>query len=207
MTREHFILEIGQAAQRQMKKHNILASLILAQACLESNFGQSELARSGKNLFGVKGKGIALHTKEFVNGQWITTVANFAKYSTWDESLEAHSQLFLNGVSWDPNKYRGIIGERDYKKACRTVQEAGYATDPKYADKLIKLIEDNKFFAWDKVKPKTPSIEGTCKVRCKGITIEGVIIGGISYAPVREVSELLGASVDWDEKDKIVDIQ
>lgn len=154
MTKDEFILIIGQAAQRQMQKHNILASLILAQACLESNYGKSGLAVQGKNLFGVKGRGtagsITMQTKEFVNGQWITVNAAFAKYHTWDDSLEAHSQLFLNGVSWDRNKYKSIIGERDYKTACQKVQAAGYATDPTYADKLIKVIEDNKLFAWDK---------------------------------------------------------
>jgi flagellum-specific peptidoglycan hydrolase FlgJ len=69
----NFIREIASYAQRIQEKYKILASLVIAQACLESNFGQSELAQKGKNLFGVKGsykgQSVSMRTHEYEDGK------------------------------------------------------------------------------------------------------------------------------------------
>ncbi|GIN88751.1 hypothetical protein J6TS2_51370 [Heyndrickxia sporothermodurans] len=75
----------------------------------------------------------------------------FRKYSTWYESLQDLATLYLNGVSWDRNKYKKIIGETDYIRAAMAVQSAGYATDPKYAEKIIKIIELNGLTKYDRL--------------------------------------------------------
>jgi hypothetical protein len=63
-------------------------------------------------------------------------VASFRAYGSWQESLNDHS-LFLNTGT----RYAAVIGERNYKTACRAIHKAGYATAADYADRLIKLIE------------------------------------------------------------------
>lgn len=165
-----FITDIAPAAQTVGRKYNILPSLILAQAILESNYGQSTLAQKGFNLFGIKGsyegQCISLPTKEYQNGKWITITSKFRKYPSWKESMEDHALLFTNGVSWDRGKYHNLIGETDYKKACIKVQQDGYATDPQYSTKLITLIEQYHLNDYDpkvvtpppsETKPQQPS--------------------------------------------------
>lgn len=159
-----FIKEIAPHAQKIHQKYDILASLIIAQACLESNFGRSGLAQKGHNLFGVKGayngQSITMPTTEYKNGKAYKVNAAFRKYPSWYESLEDLAKLYTNGVSWDRNKYRSIIGEKDYKRACKKVQMCGYATDPQYANKLIRMIEQYNLTQYDKAK-ETPAPKKT----------------------------------------------
>ncbi|NNU94851.1 LysM peptidoglycan-binding domain-containing protein [Geobacillus sp. NFOSA3] len=155
-----FIREIAPFAQRIQEKYNILASLVIAQACLESNFGKSGLAQKGKNLFGIKGsyngQSITMPTTEYRDGKQYKINAAFRKYPSWYESLEDLAKLYINGVSWDRNKYKPIIGETNYVMACKKVQECGYATDPNYASKLIQIIEKYNLTQYDKVGNKKP---------------------------------------------------
>jgi flagellum-specific peptidoglycan hydrolase FlgJ len=155
-----FIKEIAPHAQRIQEKYKILASLVIAQACLESNFGKSGLAQKGKNLFGVKGsyngQSVTMRTHEYERGKKVWIDAPFRKYPSWYESLEDLAKLYTNGVSWDKNKYRAIIGETNYVMACKKVQECGYCTDPNYAAKLIQIIEKYNLTQYDKVGNKKP---------------------------------------------------
>jgi LysM repeat protein len=158
-----FISNVAPAAQKVGSQYNILPSLILAQACLESNYGKSGLAVNGNNLFGIKGKyqgqSVSMQTKEYVNGKWVTITSHFRKYPSWLESFEDHALLFTNGVSWDRAKYHNLIGETDYHKACENVRADGYATDPNYSSKLISIIEEYNLSQYDKesvVAPPAP---------------------------------------------------
>lgn len=151
-TRQSFIDTIAPLAIDDMRKTGVPASLTIAQAILESGDGNSTLAQQANNLFGMKGKGpagsIRLPTKEYKNGEWITVQAEFRKYHNWAESVNDHSNLFLNGVSWNRDLYRGVIG-KDGISASYEVAKAGYATDPNYAQKLIKLITDHQLLKYD----------------------------------------------------------
>jgi flagellum-specific peptidoglycan hydrolase FlgJ len=156
----NFIREIAPYAQRIQEKYKILASLVIAQACLESNFGQSGLAQKAKNLFGIKGsyngQSVTMRTHEYEKGKKVLIDAPFRKYPSWHESLEDLALLYHNGVSWDKNKYKPIIGETNYVMACKKVQECGYCTDPNYAAKLINIIEKYDLTKYDKVGNKKP---------------------------------------------------
>ncbi|MHC5252107.1 glucosaminidase domain-containing protein [Listeria kieliensis] len=156
--KQHFISKLVPHAQQIQKEHNILTSVTLAQAILESNWGKSELALKANNLFGVKGSAgaplINMTTKEFQDGKWIEIKANFRKYASFDESLDDHANLFLNGTSWSKNKYRAVIDAADYKTAAKAIMDAGYATDPTYASKLMALIEDYDLTSYDQVGAK-----------------------------------------------------
>lgn len=151
-TRQQFIDKLGPLAIEDMRKTGVPASLTIAQAILESADGNSTLAQQANNLFGMKGKGTAgsirLPTKEYRNGEWITIHTDFRKYNNWAESVADHSNLFINGVSWNRNLYRGVIGV-DGITAAREVAKAGYATDPDYDKKVIKLITDHQLVKFD----------------------------------------------------------
>ncbi|MGV4334674.1 phage tail spike protein [Bacillus subtilis] len=153
MAKEDFIKQIAADAQRVYKNHQILASLIIAQGCLESAWGTSELATKGHNLFGMKGeyKGqyVTMMTWEVINGENVQVPAKFRKYPSWKESIDDLANLYLNGVSWDKNHYRAVVGETDYQKATAALVKAGYATDPNYATKLNSIIFTYKLTKYD----------------------------------------------------------
>jgi len=146
MTKQDFINLIAPAAIEAYKKHGILPSLILAQAALESHWGKSA---PGCMLFGIKwtkdcGFGWQLlWTKEFINGKWVKVRARFRKYNSYVESIADHVRLLLNP------RYSKARVAKDYKEACKEVWKAGYATDPDYPVKLIRLIEDYNLNKWD----------------------------------------------------------
>ncbi|TPG74307.1 mannosyl-glycoprotein endo-beta-N-acetylglucosamidase [Brevibacillus laterosporus] len=161
MKPQDFIDKIAPGAVADMKKTKIPASLTIAQAILESAWGESGLTKQGNNLFGIKGTGpagvCAMPTKENYNGQWTTITANFRAYNNWGESIADHSKLILNGTRDKPTRYHGVLGA-DYKTACHAIHKGGYATDPGYPGKLIGLIEKYGLATYDKeeltVKPE-----------------------------------------------------
>lgn len=153
MTQEQkaFIERVGALAAEDMQKSGVLASLTIAQAILESGWGKSGLTVKANALFGIKagtswkGRVYSTKTQECYDGVNFTTVtALFRAYGSWEESVADHSAL-LTGAA----RYKDVIGERDYKTACRAIKAAGYATDPQYADKLIRLIESYGLTAYD----------------------------------------------------------
>lgn len=144
-----FVEKVAEYAVSDYQRTRILPSLTLAQAILESNWGESGLAKNSKNLFGVKagsswtGKRRAYPTKEFLNGAWVTVTADFREYDTFEGSIRDHNDL-LNRP-----RYAKVRGETDYKKATTEVWRAGYATDPDYPKKLQRLIERLKLTVYD----------------------------------------------------------
>lgn len=151
--KEDFIDEISDHAQKLQKQYGILPSIIISQAILESDWGQSQLGREYNNLYGIKAYGqeekIGLLTKEFVDNKWIEIVADFRVYPSWEASMEDHAQLFINGVSWNPQLYEKVVASDNYLSAAQALQEAGYATDPTYAQKIIKVIETYNLNSYD----------------------------------------------------------
>lgn len=148
-----FIARVGALASADMKQSGVLASLSVAQAILESGWGTSVLAVNANALFGIKadarwnGKTYGIATKECYDGvNFIMVNAKFRAYSNWEQSIADHSAFLLAS-----SRYAAVIGERDYKKACAAIQKAGYATDPSYAARLIKLIETYGLTAYDKI--------------------------------------------------------
>lgn len=156
MTNTEFIEKIGALAREDMRKSKILASLTIAQAILESNWGRSALAQAPNyNLFGIKGDYngayCTFNTQEYLNGAWCTVSANFRKYPSWAESLADHSALFNR---WD--RYANLRGNYNYRDVCNKVREDGYATDPSYSSKLINIIEQYNLTRFDTESSNTP---------------------------------------------------
>ena len=159
----HFLSAIKQGAMDGAKE-GILPSITAAQAILESGWGSSELAKApNNNLFGIKdsedwhGEIVTVPTQEFLNGDYITVNAAFRKYATWNDSVVDHAKFFTS-TEWRKDNYRKVVNETDYRIAAQELKNAGYATDPNYPGKLIRLIEAYKLYEWDAVSNTTNSV-------------------------------------------------
>ena len=160
----HFLSAIKQGAMDGAKE-GVLPSITAAQAILESGWGSSELAKApNNNLFGIKdsedwnGEIVTVPTQEYVNGDYIKINAAFRKYTSWNDSVVDHAKFFTS-TEWRKNNYRKVVNETDYRIAAQELKNAGYATDPSYAGKLISLIEAYKLYEWDAVSNTTNSVQ------------------------------------------------
>ena len=135
-----FIKNILKAIEGQ--KLNILPSVTIAQAILESNWGRSELAKGANNLFGIKA------SKEW-KGEIYSIKADFRKYPNFIESIKDHDIFFIS-TPWREKNYAAVLGAKEYKTQALALQKCGYATDQKYGTKLINLIERLGLQQYDK---------------------------------------------------------
>ena len=151
---QQFIERLVPHAQELQDGYGVLPSIILGQAILESNWGKSTLASKYNNLFGIKAYGdqkkVSLETKEFVNEEWINIQGDFKVYDSWEQSMDDHTQLFVQGVDWNPALYEKVITATNYQEAAQALQDAGYATDPGYAQKIIQVIETYQLNQYDR---------------------------------------------------------
>lgn len=154
LTEEKFIQSIVDSLKGQ--KLNILPSVTIAQAILESNWGKSSLAREAKNLFGIKASkdwtgGIyKKQTREQKpTGEIYTITADFRKYGSYLESIKDHDKFFVS-TPWRRENYKKVLEAKNYKTQALALRECGYATDLNYGHKLIKLIERLGLQQYDK---------------------------------------------------------
>lgn len=151
--RKAFINKIGPIAHSVDKSYALLPSITIAQACLESNYGQSALAQKYNNLFGVKGTNpntsAILSTEEYVKGQWLKVKARFQIYDSYQSSIEAHARLFQSGTTWNHHQYRHVLTAKSYQAQAKALVQDGYATDPNYATKLINIIQQYNLARFD----------------------------------------------------------
>ncbi|WP_158729672.1 MULTISPECIES: glucosaminidase domain-containing protein [unclassified Flavobacterium] len=139
-----YVSKYKDIAMGNMKNYGIPASIILAQGVLESGAGNGDLALSANNHFGIK-----CHvgwTGETVNHDDDASQECFRKYDNPSESFRDHA-LFLTSRSRYSKLFENQKG--DYKAWARGLREAGYATDPKYPDKLISYIERYQLHQYD----------------------------------------------------------
>ena len=147
-SQQDFINSIKDGAIESYKKYHVLPSLTIAQAILESGWGDSAI---GNNLFGIKagsdwtGKTQTVGTSEYGSRGYYHINDTFRDYDSISDSIEDHAKLLTN------SRYDSVRAATDYKTACREVQKDGYATAPSYADSLIKLIEQYNLNQWDNI--------------------------------------------------------
>ena len=146
----NYIDEYKDIAIEEMNKTGIPASITLAQGMLESNWGRSELARKAKNHFGIKadkswsGKTMKWEDDDYHNGKLIKS--KFRKYKSADQSFVDHSEFLANKKRYE---FLFNYDVTDYVAWAKGLVKAGYATDPKYASKLIKIIEKYGLYEYD----------------------------------------------------------
>jgi flagellum-specific peptidoglycan hydrolase FlgJ len=142
-----YIKKYAAIAVREMHIHNIPASITLAQGVLESGSGQSELASKSNNHFGIKchtgWQGKKVYHDDDEKGEC------FRKYKYVSSSFKDHS-LFLT----QRKRYSFLFsyGVTDYENWAKGLRKAGYATDPHYPAKLIRIIEDYKLHEFDRIR-------------------------------------------------------
>jgi flagellum-specific peptidoglycan hydrolase FlgJ len=141
-----YIERYAQLAIAEQQKFGIPASITLAQGLLESNAGESKLARNTNNHFGIKcfsRKCKRGHCKNFTDDSHKDF---FVQYQNVWSSYRAHSKFLKNS-----SRYAKLfhLGPDDYRGWARGLQKAGYATDRKYGDKLIAIIENLQLDRYD----------------------------------------------------------
>ena len=200
-----YIEKYKDIAISEMERAGIPASIKLAQGILESRQGKSELARKANNHFGMKcgsqWKGKTYHIEDDDyndNGEIVKSC--FRVFKDGEASYIAHSE-FLR----DPRKaYRyGFLfrlDAMDYKRWAFGLKKAGYATNPKYPDLLIKLIEEYELYVYDKMSPGDvvpPQIDETPDIIVKNL----ISINDVNIAiaqeddSVQKIAERTGVSI------------
>ena len=141
--RDKYISKHKELAILEMEKFGIPASIKLAQGILESNNGTSKLAKEANNHFGIKCHNEWKGSKVFHNDDKKNEC--FRKYTDVANSYRDHSKFLKK------NRYQNLfkLSTNDYKGWAKGLKKAGYATNPKYAQLLIKIIEDENLFELD----------------------------------------------------------
>lgn len=147
MTAVQYIEKFKDDAIKEMLAHGVPASITLSQGMLESGNGNSDLAVYANNHFGIK-----CH-KGWEGPSYIkdddAKDECFRKYPSVLESYSDHSQ-FLRSRS----RYAFLfeLKRTDYKGWAKGLKEAGYATDPKYTERLLEIIETHQLYKYDEVE-------------------------------------------------------
>jgi LysM repeat protein len=142
---QDYINKYKELAVSEMNRTGIPASITLAQGMIESDFGNSRLAREGNNHFGIKchdnWRGPTIRHNDDRRNEC------FRKYTRPEDSFYDHSD-FLRSVS----RYSFLfnIATADYKSWAKGLKKAGYATNPHYANMLIRKIEENNLYNFDR---------------------------------------------------------
>jgi LysM repeat protein len=143
-SREEYIRKFYKLAISEMERSGIPASITLAQGCWESQNGNSRLATEGNNHFGIKCKSDWKGKKIFHDDD--AKQECFRKYAHAEASYIDHSNFLMNSA-----RYSSLfqLDPKDYVGWARGLKKAGYATDPTYPERLIKIIEDFKLYLYD----------------------------------------------------------
>ncbi|MEY3050894.1 MAG: hypothetical protein RLY31_679 [Bacteroidota bacterium] len=147
--KQQFIETYAGMATAEMMRVGIPASITLAQAALESNWGKGKIAVSGNNFFGIK-------CYNDWSGDCVQEMddevapSHFRRYRDIAESFRDHSDFLTN-----QKRYRSLflLPQDDYRQWAHGLRRCGYATDSLYAEKLIRLIEGHALYLYDQVVP------------------------------------------------------
>ncbi|MBB1624483.1 flagellar assembly peptidoglycan hydrolase FlgJ [Achromobacter sp. UMC71] len=141
----NFVSKMSRAANLASQQSGVPARLIMGQAALESGWGQREIKHpdgsTSYNLFGIKagaswkGKVVNVLTTEYEDGVAKKVTQPFRAYSSYEESFADYARLIGNSP-----RYESVTQARNEIEAARRIQDAGYATDPQYAQKLIGVM-------------------------------------------------------------------
>lgn len=142
---KEFVNRVWPHAVEVSRSTGISPQFLVAHSALESGWGKSEIrtadGSSSHNLFGIKagknwtGPTVSATTTEYVDGQPRQVVEKFRAYASYEESFQDYASLLRNNP-----RYSAVIGSQNGTEFAKGLQQAGYATDPMYADKLSRII-------------------------------------------------------------------
>ncbi len=144
ISREEYVNRYGDIAISHQQRYGIPASITMAQGILESDCGNSRLAKSSNNHFGIKCKGG--WTGRSVRHDDDAPNECFRAYKTVEESYQDHAEFLDNSPRYD-SLFR--FDPTDYRSWARGLKGAGYATAPDYTERLIKIIEESQLYLLD----------------------------------------------------------
>jgi LysM repeat protein len=153
-SKEEFLAYITPISQKLAAENGLYASVMIAQAIHESDWGTSGLTTLSHNLFGIKGSfdgnSVEMPTNEVINGELITITAGFRAYSNLYDSASDYVHLLLNQQGENGKYYASAWMENttSYKDATAALQ-GRYATDPNYAAKLNEYIVNYELRKYD----------------------------------------------------------
>ena len=140
-----FVNKVWPHAVEVSRVTGIPPQFMVAQAALETGWGRHEMLNGNGapsyNLFGIKagktwpGQTVQTETTEFVSGQETRVTASFKSYGSYAEAFQDYANLLRGNP-----RYGAVIGSQDGTEFARRLQQAGYATDPQYAEKLSRII-------------------------------------------------------------------
>lgn len=143
---DSFVARLGLPAQAASAASGVPAPLILAQAALESGWGRREIRGDDGvqsfNLFGIKadrgwrGPVVESATTEYVDGVAQRVRAKFRAYGSYEEAFTDYARFLTRNP-----RYARVLASEDPAQAARGLQRAGYATDPQYGDKLVRIMQ------------------------------------------------------------------
>lgn len=197
---ELYIARYAEIARAEMKKFNIPASITLAQGLLESQSGQGELALKSNNHFGIKCKREWKGKRVYHDDD--APQECFRAYDDPKDSFRDHS-LFLV----DRERYADLfrLKQGDYKAWAHGLKKAGYATDPRYAHKLIALIERFSLYRYDGRKAPTPrAVDADTYVVQKGDTLYSLSRKfKVSVAQLKKANDLTSSDIQVGQRLRI----
>jgi flagellar protein FlgJ len=142
---KEFVNRVWPHAVEASRSTGVPPQFLVAHSALESGWGRSEIRRAdgspSYNLFGIKagkswsGATADATTTEYVNGQPQQSVERFRAYGSYEEAFRDYANLLRNNA-----RFSAVIGSQDGTEFAKRLQQAGYATDPMYADKLSRII-------------------------------------------------------------------
>ena len=153
MTQKEFIEKVGPVIRAEaLRRGYHYPSAIIAQACLESNYGKSSLASKYFNLFGMKcggawtGKSVNLQTKEEYTAGTLTTIRdNFRAYDTLEDGIKGYFDFIST------RRYMSLKSATSPRDYLEKIKACGYATASKYVDSNMKVIETKNLESFDGV--------------------------------------------------------
>jgi flagellum-specific peptidoglycan hydrolase FlgJ len=145
-----FFAAYAKLAQDSCHGTGLCASVALAQAAIESGWGESGLTKRANNFGGIKagstwkGKVLVLPTREFINGKNITVQAAFRAFDSPADYFKKRVE-FLRGLP----RYRRLFASDDFVAEAHLFQACGYATDPQYGQTLVRVVNQYKLTKYD----------------------------------------------------------
>lgn len=158
LSRKQFISKMVPYAKKMQAKYGYFASIAIAQAALESNFGKSELGNAPYyNLFGIKydGKGEYVQFKtleQTKQGKTYQINAKFQKYNSYSHAFEQYAILFTK-TQWLKDYYQDFLQAKTVESSAHALTST-YATDIRYGEKLLQIIDEFQLTQYDDPKQR-----------------------------------------------------
>lgn len=151
MEKAQFINWFGGLVSRMAENSVYYPSVLIAQGILETNYGKSELSSKHHNYFGIKvgrswkGDSVNMITGEVFNGQSVMIQDHFRSYTHPEQSIK-------DRITWmrETDLYNQVELKSTPEEQAKAIQEAGYATDPNYSNKIIQIINRYDLKQFDK---------------------------------------------------------